>query len=314
MNPKKQFSRALLPFYVLVIYVLVQFFWWSYHMAQQSNMIYKQQLALNSDNILALKTQLQAKYYMIVGEGSVFLGLMLLGIFQVRKAFKKESELLARQKTFLHSITHEFKSPIASLRLQIETLLKRNLPTDMQQQALNNALEDTDRLDQLLEKILVAARIDNKELPIYPENLNISEKIKETITQVNRAYPARKIEQNISPNVYSYVDAWALSSITTNLIENALLYSAQDKTVAIELAQKGNNAVLEIKDLGVGIPADERKKVFEKFYRLNSTSKGTGLGLYLVDYFVKKHKGQITIKDNTPQGSIFEVVLPGKKV
>jgi len=283
-------------------------------MAQQSNMIYKQQLALNSDNILALKTQLQAKYYMIVGEGSVFLGLMLLGIFQVRKAFKKESELLARQKTFLHSITHEFKSPIASLRLQIETLLKRNLPTDMQQQALNNALEDTDRLDQLLEKILVAARIDNKELPIYPENLNISEKIKETITQVNRAYPARKIEQNISPNVYSYVDAWALSSITTNLIENALLYSAQDKTVAIELAQKGNNAVLEIKDLGVGIPADERKKVFEKFYRLNSTSKGTGLGLYLVDYFVKKHKGQITIKDNTPQGSIFEVVLPGKKV
>jgi len=283
-------------------------------MAQQSNMIYKQQLALNSDNIVALKTQLQAKYYMIIGEGSVFLGLMLLGIFQVRKAFKKESELLARQKTFLHSVTHEFKSPIASLRLQIETLLKRNLPTDMQQQALNNALEDTDRLDQLLEKILVAARIDNKELPIYPENLNISEKIKETITQVNRAYPARKIEQNISPNVYSYVDAWALSSITTNLIENALLYSAQDKTVAIELAQKGNNAVLEIKDLGVGIPADERKKVFEKFYRLNSTSKGTGLGLYLVDYFVKKHKGQITIKDNTPQGSIFEVVLPGKKV
>jgi len=277
-------------------------------------MIYKQQLALNSDNIVALKTQLQAKYYMIIGEGSVFLGLMLLGIFQVRKAFKKESELLARQKTFLHSVTHEFKSPIASLRLQIETLLKRNLPTDMQQQALNNALEDTDRLDQLLEKILVAARIDNKELPIYPENLNISEKIKETITQVNRAYPARKIEQNISPNVYSYVDAWALSSITTNLIENALLYSAQDKTVAIELAQKGNNAVLEIKDLGVGIPADERKKVFEKFYRLNSTSKGTGLGLYLVDYFVKKHKGQITIKDNTPQGSIFEVVLPGKKV
>jgi len=286
-------------------------------MVEQTKIIHGQQVALvmgDTAKQALLQEELHRKWFMIAGEGSVFLGLMLLGIFQVRKAFRKESELLARQKTFLHSVTHEFKSPIASLRLQIETLLKRNLSADLQQQALNNALEDTDRLDQLLEKILVAARIDNQELPVYPENLNVSEKIKETITQVNRAYPARKIEQNISPNVYSYVDAWAFSSIVTNLLENALLYSPQDKAVTIELTQNGNNAMLEIKDLGTGIPANERKKIFQKFYRLNTTSKGTGLGLYLVDYFVKKHKGQITIKDNMPHGSIFEVVLPGKKL
>lgn len=286
-------------------------------MVQQTKTINEQEVAIvNGDTAkrAALQADLQRKWIMIAGEGSVFLGLMLIGIFQVRKAFRKESELLARQKTFLHSVTHEFKSPVASLRLQIETLLKRNLPNDLQQQALSNALEDTDRLDQLLEKILVAARIDNRELPIYPENLNASDKTRDVIAQVGRAYPGRKIEQNIAPNVSIYVDAWAFSSIVTNLLENALLYSPQDKSVEVSLSQKENDAVLIVKDLGKGIPADERSNIFQKFYRLNTTSKGTGLGLYLVDYFVKKHNGAITVKENSPQGSIFEVVLPGKRV
>jgi two-component system phosphate regulon sensor histidine kinase PhoR len=317
MSPKKQFPRALLPFYVLVIYVLVQFFWWSYLMVQQTKTINEQQVAMAIGDVTKqahLSEELKRKWFMIAGEGSVFLGLMLLGIFQVRKAFRKESELLARQKTFLHSVTHEFKSPVASLRLQIETLLKRNLPNNLQQQALNNALEDTDRLDQLLEKILVAARIDNRELPVYPENLNVSDKIVEAITQASRAYPNRKIEQNIASNVFSYVDAWAFSSIVTNLLENALLYSPQDKAVEVSLSQKGNSAVLVVKDFGKGIPPEERGNIFQKFYRLNTNSKGTGLGLYLVDYFVKKHNGTITVKENSPEGSIFEVILPGKKV
>ena len=286
-------------------------------MVEQTKTINEQQIAIASGDaarVSALRIDLSRRWIMIAGEGSVFLGIMLIGIFQVRKSFRRESELLARQKTFLHSVTHEFKSPVASLRLQIETLLKRNLPADLQQQALNNALNDTDRLDQLLEKILMAARIDNRELPVYPENINVSEKIKEIIAQVSRAYPNRKIEQSIAEDVYSYVDNWAFSSIATNLLENAFLYSPHDKAVMVDLAQKGNNVVLCIKDMGKGIPAEEREKIFQKFYRISSTSKGTGLGLYLVDYFVKKHNGTITVKDNKPQGSIFEVVLPGKKL
>lgn len=317
MKQNKQYPRALLPFYVLVIYVLVQFFWWSYLMADQASIIYQQNVAIAAGDMAKqalLHKELHGRWFMIAGEGSVFLALMLIGIFQVRKAFRKESELLARQKTFLHSVTHEFKSPIASLRLQIETLLKRNLPADLQQQALNNALEDTDRLDQLLEKVLMAARIDNGELPIYPENLNLSDKVKDIVSKIQRSNPGRKIEQSLAENVFVNMDAWALNSIVTNLLENALLYSPQDKAIELALSQRGNDAVLAVKDYGSGIPADERKKIFQKFYRLSTTSKGTGLGLYLVDYFVKKHKGSITVKENSPQGSIFEVVLPGKKL
>jgi len=286
-------------------------------MVNQNNIIYGQQIVMAAGDMAkqaALHAELQRKWFMIGGEGSVFLVLMVIGILQVRRAFKKESELLARQRTFLHSVTHEFKSPIASLRLQIETLLRRNLPAEIQQQALNNALEDTERLDQLSEKVLMAARIDNGELPMYLENLDLSAKLKEIIAQVSRTYPSRKVEQSIEPNVLIKADLWAITSIISNLLENALLYSPQDKEVMVTLAQKGANIELAVKDKGMGIPTEERKNVFGKFYRLNSNTKGTGLGLYLVSYFVKKHNGSIMIKENSPQGSIFEVILPGKKL
>jgi signal transduction histidine kinase len=84
--------------------------------------------------------------------------------------------------------------------------------------------------------------------------------------------------------------------------------------VNISLKGDDSSSLLTVKDNGVGIPAEERQKIFQKFYRLNSTIKGTGLGLYLVDYLVKNHKGNITVKENSPQGSIFEVTLPGKKL
>jgi len=283
-------------------------------MAEQSREIYAQHLSIPNLSDLAkeaLHRQLVGKYYMIMGEGSVFLLLMLIGIAQVRKAFKKESELLARQKTFLHSVTHEFKSPVASLRLQIETLLKRNLSTEQQQLALNNALEDTDRLDQLLEKILVAARIDNGEVPIYPEKINVSEALKNGINKVLRTHPHRDIRENIEEGIYAKIDPWAFNSVVNNLVENALIYSPKDRPVEVELKKNGSMTVLHIKDEGPGIPMDERRKIFQKFYRMSTSTgyKGTGLGLYLVDYFVKKHNGTIIVKENSPNGSIFEVVL-----
>ena len=96
-----------------------------------------------------------------------------------------------------------------------------------------------------------------------------------------------------------------------NLVENALIYSPKDRPVEVELKKNGSLTVLHIKDQGPGIPMDERRKIFQKFYRMSTSTgyKGTGLGLYLVDYFVKRHNGTLIVKENTPCGSIFEVVL-----
>lgn len=292
----------MLPFYLMVVYVLLQFFWWAYLILDQTKVIYTE------------PAELRRRWIMIGGEGSVFLTLMFIGIYRVQRAFRKEGELLARQKAFLHSITHEFKSPIASLRLQLETLLTRNLTGEQQAAALNNALEDTDRLDQVLEKILLSARIDNGELPLHPETINLTSKLKDSIDKISRANPGRKIEQHIDEGIFAFIDPWAFNSIITNLLDNALLYSAPDKAVSIELLQDNDTALLTVKDRGIGIPPSERERIFEKFYRLNSSGgyKGTGLGLYLTAYLVNKLGGAVTVKDNIPQGSIFEVAIPCK--
>jgi len=317
-------SGALLTFYVLVIYVALQFFWWSYVMVAQSEEIFNRKMELISaysspaDSKIkqdALRKEMVKKWYMVIGEGSVFLVILSLGVVMVRRSFRKEAELMAKQKTFLHSITHEFKSPVASLRLQLETLQKRNLNPEQQQTALANAIDDTERLDILIEKILMAARIDSGELPNVLEFMNLSEKLKEIIAQISRSYPRRNVVTNIQNDVFLHIDPWALNSIVTNLIENAFLYSPVDKTVVISLKWEGNTVSLSVRDQGIGIPDKDKKQIFQKFYRSDVTQgyKGTGLGLFLVDYFVKVHNGKIEIKDNTPEGSIFDISLPTTK-
>jgi signal transduction histidine kinase len=286
-------------------------------MIHQSQEIYNGKLALLGANANPaaqdmLRKELLGKYYMVAGEGIVFLVILALGVIIIGRSFRKETQLVAKQKTFLHSVTHEFKSPVASMRLQLETLQKRSLTPEQQQQALANAIDDTDRLDKLIEKILMAARIDSGELSIHIEFINLSEKLKEVIEQVNRSYPQRNVVTSIQDSVHLNIDPWALNSIVTNLMENAFIYSAADKKVEVSLASAPNSIRLSVKDSGIGIPNNEKKKILGKFYRSDTTQgyKGTGLGLFLVDYFVKAHNGTIEVKDNKPQGSIFEISFP----
>jgi signal transduction histidine kinase len=317
-------SGALLIFYLLVGYVAVQFFWWSYVMIAQSEEIFNRKMELISaysspaDSKMKqdlLRKDLVKKWYMVAGEGSVFLAIMALGVIMVRRSFRKESELVAKQNTFLHSITHEYKSPVASLRLQLETLQKRSLTPEQQQKALANAIDDTERLDILIEKTLMAARIDNGELPLHLEFMNLTEKVKELVTQICRSYPRRNVVTNIQDDIFLHIDPFALNCILSNLLENAFLYSPVDKTVVVNLKKEGKIISLSVKDQGIGIDNKEKQHIFTKFYRSDSTQgyKGTGLGLFLVDYFVKVHEGTIEVKDNIPQGSIFEISFPTTK-
>ncbi len=326
MAEKKQRSGALFIFYVLVIYVAVQFIWWLFLIMNESQEIYNTKMELisayatpeqNRMKHAILHNEIVGKWFMVIGEGSVFLVILAVGVLMVRRTFRKESELVDKQNTFLHSITHEFKSPVASLKLQLETLQKRNLTTEQQQKALAAALDDTERLDLLIEKTIIAARIDDGEVPIHLEYMNLSDRLPEIIEQINRSFPQRKIILTKHEGVYLHIDPWALNSILSNLIENAALYSPADKPIEVDLKAEGTTMVkLLVKDYGIGISDDEKKRVFQKFYRSEYTrgyAKGTGLGLFLTHYFVKGHQGKIKIKDNTPEGTIFEMSFPTLK-
>lgn len=263
-----------------------------------------------------LNEKLHKRWVMISGEGIVFMGVLLLGIFQIRKTFKREAELSQQQQNFLLSVTHELKSPIASTKLQLQTLQKHELNREKQKEILANAINDTDRLNNLVENMLLAAKIENSVYLLHKEKYNLSEYITEGMNQTIQSFQYKqKVELNIEPNIYMDIDRTNFPSIILNLFENAVKYSPEDSTIVISLKKQNQKIILSVADQGIGISDKEKETVFQRFYRSGNEetrkTKGTGLGLYIVDYLVKQHNGTITVKNNTPKGSVFEVVFNG---
>ena len=328
---KTKRPRPLLLFYILVAYVFLQFGWWTYLLIKQNNEIIAleekvmvaEDMAKNTFiNIPALeleKTGLQQKLHkqwiMVFGEGAVFLVLLLLGILRTRNSFKKEAALAAQQKNFLLSVTHELKSPLASVRLQLETIQKRELAADKQKEILLDAIEDTDRLNALVENILVAARLDNHSYAHHPEKINLSDEVK-GLTEKAAAGFARhhQLKTEIAEDIFASFDRIGFHSIFLNLLENAVKYSKPGTEIKISLAKKNGEAILAVADRGAGIPGKEKENIFGRFYRIGNeetrTTKGTGLGLYIVGLLVQEHKWKITIRDNAGGGSVFEISIP----
>lgn len=317
-------TRPLFWFYILLAYTLVQFLWWSYLMVSLNNEIYrlKNELNLlkeNSAEEIVLKGnelnhKLHQRWVMILGEGIVFAGILFLGIVQVRKTFKKETELAQQQQNFLLSVTHELKSPIASTKLQLQTLHKRELDREKQKEIISDAINDMERLNNLVENILLAAKIDNNVFALHKEKYNLSEYITEGMNQTLRTVNCRqKIVLNIDPDIYLTIDRTTFPSIIINLFENAVKYSPSDTTITISLKKQNQKIIISVADEGTGVSEKEKTLIFQKFYRIGNENtrktKGTGLGLYIVDYLVKQHGGAISVKNNTPKGSVFEVAF-----
>jgi two-component system phosphate regulon sensor histidine kinase PhoR len=315
-------SRPLLLFYLLVAYVFVQFIWWSYHLFQLNNEVHDLRAELillkahDSNEIMLAEQQLTShlhkRWSMIIGEGLFFLVLLVLAHIKIRQTFRKETALANQQHNFLLSITHELKTPLASTRLQLETLLKRDLDRDKQKEILGNAISDTDRLNKLVENILLAARIDDSSYHLHRESEDISVLTEKLIAgNLRWLQQKHKIVTHIEPGITWPVDRMGFESIVLNLLENAVKYSPAGTEVSLGLARRGNKIVLAVKDEGPGIADDEKEEVFKKFFRSGNEetrqAKGTGLGLYIVKYLVSKHEGTITVKNNSPAGSIFEI-------
>jgi len=272
------------------------------------------QLIIEKGN--ALEKKLQGRWRMIVGEGMVFMILLVIAFLKVRNTFKHEVAFSLQQKNFMHSITHELKSPIASTKLALETLLKRDLEKEKEKEILSNAISDTDRLNKLVDNILLAARIENSPVELDKEKVNLSEYIEEGMKQTIRIFnPKQKIVLALQPNVFLDIDKTIFPSIILNLCENAVKYSPENSTIRIILSEEGSGVVVSVTDEGAGIAEEEKQNIFKKFYRVGNEeirkTKGTGLGLYIVKYIIEKHGGNIIVKNNSPRGTIFEIAFNG---
>ncbi|MBL7884119.1 MAG: GHKL domain-containing protein [Bacteroidia bacterium] len=324
MHQTSNKSRPLFIFYILVAYVFVQFAWWTYSMFQLNNEISYLKTELNllkgesAEEVIIkgneINEKLQKRWLMISSEGAFFIALLLLGIVQIRKTFKKEKELANQQKNFLLSVTHELKSPIASAKLQLQTLEKRELSRDKQLEIIKNAIHDTERLNNLVENILLAAKIENNVYSVNKEKCNVSEYITESLTKTIQSFNySHLIKLDIEPNIFMAIDKTSFPSIVLNLFENAIKYSPQNSRITVVFKKQNQKIILQVLDEGVGLIDADKSAIFQKFYRVGNeetrSTKGTGLGLYIVNYLVQQHNGTIAVKNNTPKGSIFEIIF-----
>lgn len=315
-------KRTTLIFSILVGYIVLQFLWWEILLVRQSDAIIslKQNIAAlsSSDDVIILRdiADLHQKkhlhLYMIVGEGTVFLLILLFGIYKVRNSIKRESELANQKSNFILSVSHELKTPIAATKLQLQTLLKHDLEREKQKELLNNALKENNRLHKLVDNVLMANQIENNNLSLQKENLNLSELINNTV----KRYFAEHLEKSIisldiEENIFYQGDKELLSSIIINLIENAIKYSFDKMHIDVVLKTINNKVLLEIKDNGCGIPDNEKEQVFQKFFRSGNEdtrkTKGTGIGLYIVKSICNLHQITIKIINNQPIGSVFQI-------
>ena len=172
-------------------------------------------------------------------------------------------------------------------------------------------LQETMRLDTLINNILISSQLEGNAYTVAKEELDFSHLVKDGIKNFQSRYPERKIITSIQDEVELVGDATLLKLLLSNLVENANKYSPKEKPITLHLSQVNNVVLLEVTDEGEGVPDDEKKSVFQKFYRIGNEqtrkTQGTGLGLYISKKIAKDHKGDIYVKDNRPSGAKFIV-------
>jgi signal transduction histidine kinase len=307
-------------FYALVVYVLMQFLWWEVLLARQSKQLSEERkkiIALNITDKDILELNLQEidqkrnhQLWMHVGEGTVFLILLTLGVLKIYNTRKKENELNRLQSNFLLSVTHELRSPLASVKLQLQTLQKHKLDEGTKNSLLQKAVADNERLMRLIDNILLASRSGNERPALNKTKINLDEFLYR-IHEETFAKDKGRITLHAKTNHFFEADEGVLSIILSNLVENALKYSPRDTHVDVKAITAGQETIITISDNGPGISDEEKKKVFDKFYRVGNeetrSAKGTGLGLYIVKDLCNLHNIRLSLSDNKPNGLIFEL-------
>ncbi|MBD1386108.1 GHKL domain-containing protein [Mucilaginibacter rigui] len=286
--------KTLVIFYAIIIYAVAELVWWGYMLVH-----------LNP-----------SRKGMIMGEGMMFVMVFLIGAYFLHQSLNKEAKLQEQKKNFLLSVTHELKSPLASIKILLQTIQKRDLTKAQILNFIDKSLLDVERLDDMVENMLLASKIDNRSYTFPKAKFNMSVLVDSIVNrlQISKCDCNQQIiNAEIEPKIEITGDKFALTSVVTNLVENAVKYSSPCETVNVKLFEKDGKIYFQVADHGIGIADSEKPRIFDKFYRVGSedtrNTKGTGLGLYIVKEVLDKHQASIKVKDNRPAGSIFEVVF-----
>lgn len=253
--------------------------------------------------------------WFILTEGLLLLAAILVGVYVIFLYWRRQAALYQAQRNFIAQISHELKSPLASLQLHVETIRRRRPPAETLDTFLDTMLADTDRLDKLINNLLSAHRLEQREQRLTLRPGNLSELVIGYFRPRQYSLPqAGRMELEIEPGLHARIDPEALETVFRNLLENALLYAAGPPQIRVSLHREGHRAHLTFSDRGRGIEKKELKKVFRMFYRVRQpgeTIRGSGLGLFIVETVVRQHDGKVWVESaGIGQGTTFHIELP----
>ncbi len=270
-------------------------------------------IALNVGWILLSLEQIALLVFGMIFFALIITGLILNTIFLFREIRRTE-----QHDAFINSVTHELKTPIASLRLYLETLKTRETDEEQRQKFYDIMLADTDRLHRMVEQVLFAGSTGDRRRQLHLSKIRLNKLLQDSTDAVRARYHLDENSVDLQTNGEVRVrgDAQELQIAFTNLLDNAVKYSKDEVRVAVRVESVSEKSVeIQIKDSGIGISQNELKRIFRRFYRVPGRAaqkvKGTGIGLSIVQAIIKKHGGKILAKSaGEGTGTTFIVRLP----
>lgn len=297
--------------FVLFFYIILQFLWWEYEFYRNYEEILRlkmQLTALQTSNLEAirknvheLENEFQRKKIMIVGEGTVFLVLLVLGFYWIYYLEEKDRKNLKEKEYFLSGITHELKTPITSLRLQLQTFLKTQKNPDIDYSYIKQAITDANRMNFLINNLLQSRQIIYGKIVPNMIDLNVPELFSEIMEKFNEQDKLRIKTQFVDKEkLHIRADKEMSVSIMNNLIENALRHSNSEHEIHIKIYAADRQMIFEIKNYGLPFSKKFKEEMYAPFKRYSSHTSGNGLGLFITKSFcdIMKHNLEYTYENS----------------
>jgi signal transduction histidine kinase len=255
--------------------------------------------------------------WLILFEGCFLMLLILAGVYVIFVYWNKQNRLNQMQSNFVASVSHELKSPLASIQLYLETLKYQDISKEEEKDFVETMLSDTQRLSELIDNILQSSKADPKSMALQFQPVNVGAFLEEVIKGHKRQLEEKKclVDLKLEDSPIMNLDQKALRMVFNNLISNAIRYSPVASSLSIHLHKNAKYWEVAFKDQGFGFEKKDIKKVFRKFYRVQNEDtqniEGAGLGLFISSEIVKNHKGRLKVSSpGRGRGSIFSVLLP----
>lgn len=317
---KKSFTRKRISFiylfyWLMLGYIVAALLFWFISLSNQNveiTRLKKMQLHESDSGYITqidkIRKEERAKTFQYIGEGLTFLILIIASAIIVFRMLRTQLKISRQHKDFMTAITHELKTPIAVTKLNLETMLKRQLEPSQQQRLITSTLSEADRLNALCNNMLLLNEVGSSGYSMAKEDIFLNDLIDECVKEHKSRYPNRSFIVNTKHEMHIYGDRMLLKLAINNLLDNAVKYSPKESAVEVNAFLKDETTYIQIIDEGSGISDQDMNKVFQKYYRgASCQAKGTGLGLYVTRQIIRQSKGKLEYTSNKPKGSIFTI-------